>query len=327
MNSIIGDRGRMNRSAYIKKALLNRSVLRHVAELLLLSSAYFIYMFVRKVIVSDIEPVAFANAVRIVSIEDAIGLFLEPGWQAWAVEHSTAIVVILNWVYIITFWPIIFISAIVLYVTDRSRRYIYFRNVWMLSFIFAIMLFAVFPLAPPRFLPQYGFLDTIQHFGPAQYGSREMAAFYNAFAAMPSLHFAWTILFGVLFFKTGRLPLRVLGVMYPAMTFFAITITGNHYIMDAVGGGVIILLSFLLYAAVLRLNLRLRFPMAYARAGAGRVFAYLHQAFIRIRPGLPTLRARRPAFFARRHFNMPFNMPRGKPAFSVHSPFTKLKRT
>ena len=327
MTSIRWDLGRMNGSAYIKKALLNRGVFRHVLELLLLSSAYFIYMSVRKVVVSDIEPIAFANAARIVSIEDAMGLFLEPGWQAWAVEHSSAIVVILNWVYIITFWPIIFISAIILYITDRSRRYIYYRNVWLVSYIFAIMLFAVFPLAPPRFLPEYGFLDTIQHFGPAQYGSREMAAFYNAFAAMPSLHFAWTILFGVFFFRTGYLPLRVLGVMYPTMTFFAITITGNHYIMDAVGGGVIILSSFLLYEAILRLNLRFRFPMAYARAGAGWVFAHLHQAFIRIRPGLPTLRVRRPTFFARRHFNMPFNMPRGKPAFSVHSPFTKLKRT
>ena len=35
------------------------------------------------------------------------------------------------------------------------------------------------------------------------------------------------------------------GVVYPTLTLFAITITGNHYITDAVGGALLIIASFL----------------------------------------------------------------------------------
>ena len=80
-----------------------------------------------------------------------------------------------------------------------------------------------------------------------------MAWFYNAYAAMPSLHFAWTIVFGLMFFRSrGSSALKVAGVAYPTATFFAITFTGNHYILDAVGGGVVALSSFLIYWGMLR---------------------------------------------------------------------------
>ena len=96
------------------------------------------------------------------------------------------------------------------------------------------------------------FVDSIHVFGPQGYSSRDFQAFYNVFAAMPSLHFSWTIMFGVLYFRTGKPLLRVAGVVYPTLTFFAITITANHYIVDAIAGGVVILASFLTYEVILR---------------------------------------------------------------------------
>ena len=62
---------------------------------------------------------------------------------------------------------------------------------------------------------------------------------------MPSLHFGWTVLFGVLFLTTPNKLVKLFGIIYPIMTLFAITITGNHYIMDAVGGGLLVLAAFL----------------------------------------------------------------------------------
>ena len=137
-----------------------------------------------------------------------------------------------------------------MYRTDWDT-YAYYRSIILISFAVALLMFVLFPLAPPRMITSY-FVDSIHVFGPQGYSSRDFQAFYNVFAAMPSLHFSWTIMFGVLYFRTGRPLLRVAGVVYPTLTFFAITVTANHYIVDAIAGGVVILASFLTYEAFLR---------------------------------------------------------------------------
>ena len=111
--------------------------------------------------------------------------------------------------------------------------------------------FVVFPLAPPRMMAEH-FVDSIKAFGPAFYAGREMASFYNPYAAMPSLHFSWTIMFGVMFLRTHNKWIKVLGILYPAMTLLAITITANHYIVDAAGGALLMILAF----AIMELGFR-----------------------------------------------------------------------
>ncbi len=219
-----------------------RSAVPHGREVAIMLGAYFAYMFTRKLVFDDIEVVAFANAARVISLEQSLGLFREPAWQAWAVGSGHAVVVFFNWAYIFTFLPVVLTTAVTTYVLDR-QLYRFYRNVVLLSFVFALLAFMLFPLAPPRMMPGH-FLDTIGILGPEFYASRESASFYNAFAAMPSLHFAWSAVLGVMFYRVGRRWLRVLGAGYPAVTFLAITITGNHYILDAVGGGVVTLASF-----------------------------------------------------------------------------------
>ena len=87
------------------------------------------------------------------------------------------------------------------------------------------------------------FVDTIEEFGPGFYAQREAADYYNAFAAMPSLHFTWTALLGLMYFRWGPGWLKVAGVLYPLLTLLAITITGNHYLLDAVVGAAIMVVS------------------------------------------------------------------------------------
>lgn len=226
---------------------------RFLREVLILTSVYFIYMLIRKFIYVDVESIAFSNAQKIIAIESSLGFFWEPHWQEWAIRSSKALVLFFNWAYIITFWPVVATTAIILYIKNW-HKYRYYRNIVLLSFIFALILYALFPLAPPWLLPQL-FVDTITAYGPTEYRSSQASAFYNIFAAMPSVHFAWTLLFGVLFISTRYKLLKILGVLYPTTTFFAIIITGNHYILDAVGGLVIAILSFLLYEIVFRRRL------------------------------------------------------------------------
>ena len=270
-----------------------RLSLRDLRELGIIVGSYIVYMVARRFLIPDIESEAFANALKVVSFESAAGLLLEAQWQGWVLEHSKALVVLMNWVYIATFIPILALAAVLVYFKDRSK-YIYYRRVWLLSFVLALMIFVLFPLAPPRFLPEYGFVDAIQKFGPSWYGGTDMAQaiYYNVFAAMPSLHFGWTILFGVLFFRMGPLWLKVCGVLYPLMTFFAITITGNHYIMDAVGGAGVAALSYVSYEALVRTESRFGSPVRSARGHLGRVGANAWTRAVRLATKAGSLRVR-----------------------------------
>ena len=233
-----------------------RTWLSHLRELLIIASAYWLYMYTKALVFSDFEATALANASTIISLEKSLGFYWEPHWQAWAITSARALVVFFNWVYIITFWPIILGTALVLYFANRPR-YRYYRNIVLFSFGFALLGFMLFPLAPPRMVAEH-FVDTIKAFGPAFYASREFANYYNAYAAMPSLHFSWTIMFGILFLRTRNNGVRVLGILYPAMTLLAITITANHYIMDAVGGALLITAAFIVVELGMRRRLLLR---------------------------------------------------------------------
>ena len=245
----------------LKRVFPQHGPLRHVREVLLVLSAYFAYMFIRKYIVSDIEIAAFANAAKVVSFELSGGLFREVAWQSWTIAHSKPLIIFMNWAYVLTFGPIIGVTALIIYFKDRPK-YLHYRNVLLVSFIIALIGFAVFPLSPPRFLPEYGFVDTIRNLGPAWwighswYGSRDTAVYFNVFAAMPSLHFGWTVLFGIIFLSMRPRLIKLCGVIYPTMTFFAIVLTGNHYIVDAIGGAAVAVSSILLYALLLRLRFR-----------------------------------------------------------------------
>ena len=238
---------------HIPQSPLSRIGLPHVMEIGVVVGAYFAYMYSRALVFSDFQSTALANARRVIEFEKSAGFFWEPGWQSWAIESARSLVIFFNWAYIVTFFPIVLTASVVLYLTNRER-YRYYRNVVLLSFLIALVGFMLFPLAPPRMIAEH-FVDTINIFGPSGYASRELTNYYNAYAAMPSLHFGWSVMFGIIFIRTNHKLIKIFGVIYPTMTLFAITITGNHYITDAIGGGLLILASFL----AMELGFRRRF--------------------------------------------------------------------
>ncbi|MSQ07330.1 MAG: phosphatase PAP2 family protein [Dehalococcoidia bacterium] len=231
----------------------------HLQELALYAGAYAVYLLTRGLFFADTEGQALDNAGKIMRLEHWLGIGWESGWQSWAVAHAQSLVVALNWLYILTYWPVILVTAMVLYFTGRAA-YGYYRRVVVVSLALALTAFALFPVAPP-FGVRENLMDTIQAFGPVFYGGPEMARYYNTLAAMPSLHFTWTAILGVLFLRRAKGWLRVAGVLYPTATFCAIIITGNHYFLDAVAGGLVAAVGFAVVEAwSRRRQLRLRPP-------------------------------------------------------------------
>ena len=228
----------------------NRAAL---SEISLYIGAYFVYVFTRGLVHSDTRAVGLVNGEKIVSLQRDLRFLWEPGWQSWALENVEALVITMNWVYIITYWPVILVAALILFVRKR-QDYNFYRSVVFINLAGALVTFMVFPVASPFAIPSVELIDSIQEFGPKSYGSEGMASYYNISAAMPSLHFSWTVIVGVLFWRSFPGGYRFIGLAYPFLTFFAIVLTGNHFILDAIAGGVLAGLSFgvvlLLRAAV-----------------------------------------------------------------------------
>lgn len=216
-------------------------------EVILVGAAYFAYLFTRRLVFhEDSAFVAYLNAENLVRFEKALFNLWETQFQRWMIDHALWLIQTFNWLYMLTFWPIIASAAIFMFYTNRGR-YVFYRNAFLLTFGIALVVFAIFPLAPPRMMAYHGFVDSALRFGPSFLTSHEAQSYYNAYAAMPSLHFGWTFLIGIMFWNTGPWWLKAAGVLYPSVTFLTIVGTGNHYMLDAVGGAAVVVVAMGLY--------------------------------------------------------------------------------
>jgi hypothetical protein len=134
------------------------------------------------------------------------------------------------------------ISAAGLYLYLRHRNfYSRYRNAFLLSGAVGLVIFATIPVAPPRMFPEFGFVDTV-HVNSSVYRSLQGSDLVNEFAAVPSFHFGWILLVGIALIQTNHhILVRSAGVMLPVLMLAAIIFTANHYVVDAIIGGAIVL--------------------------------------------------------------------------------------
>jgi len=111
----------------------------------------------------------------------------------------------------------------------------------------ALLGFAFCALAPPRFLPGQGFVDTVvTHRDWGFWGSAPDSGVSNQYAAMPSVHIIWSGWSGLTLAALARRTwVRVLGACYPLVTLVVIVATANHFIADAVAGALTLAAGFL----------------------------------------------------------------------------------
>ena len=219
---------------------------RYAREGFLLLLGYAAYMLLRQVFPENLEAVGRVNASRIIEVEKVLGIYWEPTIQSSLLSEASWVVTFFNWAYSLGFLPVLVPGALVL-MTLRYDTFVYFRRVFLISYVMTWALWLTVPVTPPRLMPELGFIDSIDVMGPAFYNSKEAIAFYNQHSAMPSMHFGWTLLFSVMLLRSGSRALRLFGVLYPAVAFGAIVVTANHYFLDAVVGGVIVGCAFAIY--------------------------------------------------------------------------------
>lgn len=210
---------------------INRAALREVG---LVGAGLLIYFLIRGNVADEVGE-ATRHALRIIALERAVGFFWEPQLQR---ELGGRLLQIQFW-NLIYFWahaPVIVAVAIWLYLRHRDR-YALIRNAFLVSAVIGLCIYRFFPVAPPRLVPGYGFVDTMQRYSELSYQAESLKPFVNPYAAVPSLHFGWSFLIGIGLALALRRPLGwVVAVLLPLLMFFAIIVTANHFIFDALTG-------------------------------------------------------------------------------------------
>jgi len=229
-----------------------------------------------------------SRSLDIIRLEQQIGLFHEVDWQQAFLAHDLLIQVA-NFVYAWGHYAALLPIAGWLLVKDL-RRFRFLRNVMVMSALIGIVTYWVLPAAPPRLMGPYGydfgFNDTV-HSATSNAHYFQPGPFVNDFAALPSFHFGWIALASAaIWVSTKNRWLRTGAVGISAVMWWAVTVTGNHFFVDMIFGGVVVLVSWGVVAAMSRASAspRLRGIVAgAARPVAARLLWDRHSEVDRFR--------------------------------------------
>ncbi|GGS19427.1 membrane protein [Streptomyces parvus] len=212
-------------------------------ELLLIRVVYDAYAQVRLAARAG-RPLAEEHGRQIHAIEQWLHIDIEH----W-VNHT---VVKIDWLrdffdyYYSTFHFIVPLTILGVLYVRRPADYRWVRSSIGFATLLALVGFWLYPLAPPRLMPGLGFIDTVhgvQDFAKPDYGT--LTTVTNQYAAMPSLHFGWSLWCGVVIVMLApKLWMKALGLLHPLFTIAAIVATANHWVLDAVGGALVVAAGF-----------------------------------------------------------------------------------
>ena len=230
-----------------------------IREAAIILGFYYVYQTIRSLADhGNVKSSAYRNAGWLVDWEKSIYLFHEQSIQQAFISAEWFIRVV-N-IYYGTLHFVITAGLLVWMYLKRHAAYRAIRNLLGLTTALAIIGYWSFPLAPPRLylecdgnIPVMGsegglvspdcFVDTLDKFGGLwSYKTAAAKAIANQYAAMPSLHFGWSLWCGIVLWRfASHRGTKFFGLAYPTLTLFAIVVTANHYFLDAAGGAVILL--------------------------------------------------------------------------------------
>jgi hypothetical protein len=172
---------------------------------------------------------AYSRADWIERTERAWHLPSEVSVQRAVTGHSAFLAQAANLYYATMHFGVLFVFLLWLFLRHRER-YRPLRRVLALTTM-ACLLIQLVPVAPPRLLPGYGYVDTAAQYGQSVYGLGFGA---DALSAMPSVHVAWAVLIGWATLQIGRGPWRWLGPLHAALTTLVVVATANHFWADGI---------------------------------------------------------------------------------------------
>jgi PAP2 superfamily len=193
---------------------------------------------------------AMVNGQNVISLEKSLHTFFEPNLQSIFIDHRW-IIDFANYMYMNSHFVVTTAFLVWLYVF-RNQNFYFVRNMFMVAMALAIVGYALVPTAPPRLFPQEGFVDTITDFAQVNHDSGLVKLFINPYAAIPSMHVAFSTMIGVTGVLISRHTVtKVLWAAYPVLVFWVVVVTANHFWIDGAAGLLVAVLSALAAREVL----------------------------------------------------------------------------
>lgn len=173
-----------------------------------------------RVVVSP--AVGLQHARDVAELERTIGLFREPAIHQFVAD--TGWMPVLRWIYLNAHFPVTL--AFLAWVRYWHReRYPRIRNGFALAHVIALVVFVLYPCAPPRMFPEYGFTEVLH---------LPYEGAHNPMAVIPSMHYGYASLVGFGLIMLGRSWwVALLGAFYLVLILFVIVATAAHFIIDA----------------------------------------------------------------------------------------------
>lgn len=219
-------------------------------QVLLFAAAYLLYELVRGLSGSADPARAAVDATRVIALERGLHVFVEPALQAWAL-HRPWLMDLAGWTYVGAHGAVTFGALAFLYLR-RNASFYFVRNMFLIAMAIALVGYAVFPTAPPRLMPAWGFADPIRGLTGVNAERGPGSVLVNNFAAIPSMHVCFALMTG---WTMGALvrarALKLAWRLYPVAIGLVVVVTGNHYLLDIALGTLTFGLAALLAAQLL----------------------------------------------------------------------------
>lgn len=204
-------------------------------ELTLLGATYGLYTLTRNTLPTQVQQ-ARDNALTLYHLEQRLRLAPERAVNAFAVAHHP-LAVLSDYLYATAHFTVT-LAVLVWVYAARAPAYRAARTILLWATLLGLVGFWLYPLAPPRFFPEAGFVDTVVRDGTwGSWGSETITSVSNQYAAMPSAHVAWSVwCAATVALLARRRAVRALIIGYPVVVLAVVLATANHWLADAAGG-------------------------------------------------------------------------------------------
>ncbi|QCC77191.1 phosphatase PAP2 family protein [Nocardioides daphniae] len=193
-------------------------------------------------LVADQVPEAMRHADMVRSVQANLWLPSEAAIQASV--HVELLMRAANVYYTSVHFPLMVVFLAWGFLRRTPAEYRWARNLVVIQTGAALAIHVFFPLAPPRMFPEWGFVDTMERYGPSPYEgvSGDVA---NQFAAMPSLHVGWAVLIAYVVYRTGPRWWAYVAATHALLTAVIVVITANHWWLDGFVGIALLVVAVL----------------------------------------------------------------------------------
>ncbi|MCU1359812.1 MAG: inositol phosphorylceramide synthase [Ilumatobacteraceae bacterium] len=213
-------------------------------ELTLMASLYSIWRLARQLPL-DRPAGAIGRARDVNDVERALHFPSELSLQHFVLRHDW-LARSTNYYYAVVHVPALLIFLVWLFVRHRDA-YPRWRNALALVTFFCLTIRFI-RVAPPRFLPDLGYVDLASRYGMSLYGPVGTGV-SDQFAAMPSIHVGWAAVVSLGIVAAGTSRWRWVFLAHVVITEIVVSATGNHWWLDGIVAVVLLGIGLLIDTA------------------------------------------------------------------------------